>query len=149
MLTTCLIVLIFGSSDFHHYWAKLCMRLQVCQLLRVLFLSYLVALITCVFLYLAIILSRHYYFPNSLCLVPAEILHNNTQARLNYVIKNLFDTVAGYPITLRHWYNLIFINTCTLTRKALKTPVQSNVSTFLVEVHHGHTMYQLQATAIV
>jgi len=43
--------------------------------------------VTCVFLYLVIILSQQYYFPNSLCLVPAEILHN-TQARLNYVIKN-------------------------------------------------------------
>ena len=26
----------------------------------------------------------YYYFPNSLNLVPAEILHNNTQACLNY-----------------------------------------------------------------
>ena len=82
MLTTCLIVLIFGSQDFHHYRVKLCMRLQVRLLLRVLFLCYLVVLLVC-FLYLIMILSQHYYFPNSLCLVPAH---------LNYVIKNLFDS---------------------------------------------------------
>jgi len=44
MLTTCLIVLIFGSRDFHYYQAKLRMRLQVRQLLRVLFLCYHVVL---------------------------------------------------------------------------------------------------------
>ena len=77
MLTTWLIVLIFGSQDFHHYWAKLRMRLQVRQLLRVVFLCYLVALP--VFSYTLLL---YYYFPNSLCLVPAEILHNNTQACL-------------------------------------------------------------------
>jgi len=48
--------------------------------------------ITSVFLYLVIILSQYYYFPNSLRLVPAEILHNSTQARLNYVIKKFFDS---------------------------------------------------------
>ena len=41
MLTTCLTVLIFGSGN---YWAKLCMSLQLRQLLSVLFLYYLVLL---------------------------------------------------------------------------------------------------------
>jgi len=94
MLTSCLIVLIFGLQDFHHCWAKLRMCLQVCQLLRVLFLCYLVVLPV-----FSCILSQHYYLLNSLCLIPAEILRNNTQAHLNYVIK-ICSTVAGYPVTL-------------------------------------------------
>ena len=44
MLTTCLTVLIFGSGKYPHYSAKLRMRLQVRQLLSVLFLCYLVLL---------------------------------------------------------------------------------------------------------
>jgi len=31
MLTTCLIVQLFDSWDFHHYWVKLRIRLQVHQ----------------------------------------------------------------------------------------------------------------------
>ena len=30
------------------------------------------------------LLSQYYYFPNRVSLVPAEILHNNTQACINY-----------------------------------------------------------------
>ena len=72
-------------------------RLQVRQLLRVLFCS-----ITCVFLYLVIILSQHYYFPNSLRLIPAEILHNS----FNYIIKNF--TVVGCVSRNRKWEKLLF-----------------------------------------
>jgi len=103
MLTTCLIVLILVREIFTITERSYALHLQVRQLLRVLFLCYLV---TCVFLYLVIILSQYYYFPNSLCLVPVEILHNNTQARLNYLIKICL-TAAGYPvITLKgaRWY---------------------------------------------
>ena len=44
MLTTSLTVLIFGSGKYLHWSAKLCMRLQVLQLLSVLFLCYLALL---------------------------------------------------------------------------------------------------------
>jgi len=67
MLTTCLIVLIFGVWDYHHYSAKL-------QTTHVLTgapvakcaVSMLFCSVICVFLYLFIFLSQCYYFPYNL-----------------------------------------------------------------------------------
>ena len=62
-------------------------QLQVHQLLRVLFLFYLVVFSFTFSVSITI-------FPP---LVPAEILHNNIQARLNYLIKKFVQQLLGIP----------------------------------------------------
>ena len=70
----------FGLQDF------LCMCLQVCQLLRVLFLCMLSCSITCVFLYQqsALLFSKQFVLGTSW-----NTPHKNTQVCLNY---NFFDS---------------------------------------------------------
>ena len=77
MVTTCLIVLIFG---LHHYWVKLCML----QFLRVVFLCYLVALpvLSCTLLLSSVIFPTVYAW-----------------YQLKYYTTTP-STAAGYPITL-------------------------------------------------
>jgi len=105
------------------------MRLQPVVKSVVSMLSY---SITCVFLYLVIILSQYYYFPNSFCLVSAEILHNNTQVHLNYVIKICW-TAAGYPVTLIKGQ---FIPATTQSFSVNSEPIPATPQSFTVSISH-------------
>ena len=72
-LTTCLIVLIFGSRKFSPLLSEIMHALTGAPVAKSV-ISMLSHSINCAFLYLIIILSQYYYFPNCLCLINIQAI---------------------------------------------------------------------------